>query len=224
MKLKNIPYLRISAYLFGLMVLSLGIAVSVHSDLGCSPVASIPYMLNLTTGLDMGIATTIWQCFLVVLQMVILGNEFKPSMFLQIITSLVFGSLNAVACSVMGLFSYPASFLAQLLLICIGFTLCGFGIWLYSSAALTTMPSEGIVKVISEKYGKRFYTVKVAFDITSVIISASGCILFLRVLGSVGLGTVIIAFMQGTMAGFFARSFGKRLNSALKYEEEAIMR
>lgn len=44
---------RIAAYVLGLFSLALGIAASVRSNLGSSPGASIPYMLNLTTGLEL---------------------------------------------------------------------------------------------------------------------------------------------------------------------------
>ena len=50
---------RLVAYVAGLLLLALGIAASMRSDLGSSPVASVPFMFNLTTGLEMGLALSV---------------------------------------------------------------------------------------------------------------------------------------------------------------------
>ncbi len=48
---------------------------------------------------------------------------------------------------------------------------------------------------ISTLTGKPFPTVKIAFDVSMVIISLITCLIFLHGLGSVGIGTVIAALL-----------------------------
>ena len=204
---------RIAAYIGGLLLLALGIAASVRSDLGSSPVASVPYMFNLTTGLEMGLATIMWQSFLVLLQFVILRREFSPWILLQLLTSFLFGYCNTFAVWIFSQFPAPQSIVMRLVFTAVGFVVGGFGVWLYSSADVINMPSEGIVMVIAKKLGKPFHKIKIAFDVTSVIIAGSCCLIFVRSLGSVGIGTVIISIMLGTMVGVYSRAWGKKLQA-----------
>lgn len=215
---------RLTAYVAGLMLLALGIAASMRSDLGSSPVASVPFMFNLTTGIEMGTATILWQSFLVFLQFLILRRDFKPWILLQLITGFLFGYCNSFAVWIFSLFPAPQSMVMRLLFTCIGFVVGGFGVWLYSSANVINMPSEGIVMVIAEKLGRPFHKIKIAFDVTSVIIAGSGCLIFLRTLGSVGIGTVIISIMLGTMVGVYSKHWGERLKGIFEADKRRLIK
>lgn len=46
---------RFLAYILGLFFLSLGVTFSINSQLGISPVNSLPYVISLITGQEMGI-------------------------------------------------------------------------------------------------------------------------------------------------------------------------
>ena len=59
---------RITIYILGSFIMTLGISMSVKSDLGVSPVCSIPYTITCITGLEMGKATILFHIGLVVMQ------------------------------------------------------------------------------------------------------------------------------------------------------------
>lgn len=59
------PAVRSGMYVLGLFIMTLGIALSVKSDLGVSPVSSIPYTIACLTGLEMGRATIVFHVALV---------------------------------------------------------------------------------------------------------------------------------------------------------------
>ena len=84
------------------------------------------------------------------------------------------------------------------------------------------MPSEGIVAVIAEKLGKPFHVIKIYFDVSSVIIAGTCCLIFIRSLGSVGIGTVIISIMLGTMVGVYSRVWGKKLKGIFEKDKSLI--
>lgn len=42
----------------GLFVMSFGVALSIKASLGTSPISGIPYVLNLITGLSVGVITS----------------------------------------------------------------------------------------------------------------------------------------------------------------------
>lgn len=59
---------RIPMYFIGLFIMTIGIALSVKSNLGVSPVSSIPYTITCVWGIEMGKATILfftlyWYCF-----------------------------------------------------------------------------------------------------------------------------------------------------------------
>jgi hypothetical protein len=80
----------------------------------------------------------------------------------------------------------PRSLVVRALFTCIGFVVGGLGVWLYSSADVMNLPSEGIVLVVAEKVRQPFHRMKIAFDVSSVLLAGSVCLAVLRTLGSVG--------------------------------------
>ncbi len=74
---------RLIAYLIGLFIMTIGVSMSVKSNLGVSPVSSIPYTITCITGLEMGKATIVFHIFLVILQILILRKAFKIKNLLQ---------------------------------------------------------------------------------------------------------------------------------------------
>lgn len=58
---------RIPMYFIGLFIMTIGIALSVKSNLGVSPVSSIPYTITCVWGIEMGkprfFFTLYWYCF-----------------------------------------------------------------------------------------------------------------------------------------------------------------
>ena len=91
-KIKNENYTtRLIVYLLGLFIMTLGISMSVKSDLGVSPVSSIPYTITCITGLEMGKATIVFHIALVALQIVILRGAFQIKNLLQVVVGVVFG-------------------------------------------------------------------------------------------------------------------------------------
>lgn len=60
--------IRFLVYIVGLFIMTLGISLSVKSNLGVSPVSSIPYTITCITGLEMGKATILFHIVLVVMQ------------------------------------------------------------------------------------------------------------------------------------------------------------
>lgn len=71
-------------YLIGLFIMTLGISMSVKSNLGVSPVSSIPYTITCITELEMGKATILFHIVLVALQFVILRGAFQIKSLLRL--------------------------------------------------------------------------------------------------------------------------------------------
>lgn len=80
--------LRYSMLIIGVAIMSLGIALSIKSDLGTTSISSIPYVLSLGVPvITVGEYTIIFNLLLVVLQFVIL-KKFEVKLFSQMIICL----------------------------------------------------------------------------------------------------------------------------------------
>ena len=91
-KIKSEPYIvRFIVYIIGLFIMTLGVSMSVKSDLGVSPVSSIPYTITCIFGLEMSKATILFHIFLVIIQIFILRKEFKAKNLLQVVVGVLFG-------------------------------------------------------------------------------------------------------------------------------------
>ena len=62
--------IRFLVYIVGLFIMTLGISLSVKSNLGVSPVSSIPYTMTCVWGIEMGKATILFHVGLVLLQII----------------------------------------------------------------------------------------------------------------------------------------------------------
>ena len=70
--------------------------------------------------------------------------------------------------------------------------------------------------IFSKLKNKDFFNkVKIGFDVSMVTISLISCLLTLRRLGSVGVGTIIAAVLVGTVLGFVTRLFGVKRDAIL---------
>lgn len=206
---------RIPMYFIGLFIMTIGIALSVKSNMGVSPVSSIPYTMTCVWGIEMGKATIIFHCILVLLQIFILRKHFRKINLLQIAVGIVFGYFTTFC-------NYLASFLPSTdnLVIRVGMVLIStvfvaIGIFFYLPANVMPLAGEGVMQAVSTVTGIEFSKVKISFDCTMVIVSTIVCLTCIHSLGSVGAGTIIAAFLVGIVLGFINRHFGAKRDKLL---------
>ena len=94
------------------------------------------------------------------------------------------------------------------------------GIFFYVPADIMPLAGEGAMLAISTLTGKPFPTVKIAFDVSMVIISLITCLIFLHGLGSVGIGTVIAALLVGIELRMITHRFGRWRDKLLGKQSE----
>lgn len=79
--------LRIALYLVGIIVLALGITLNTKTNLGVSPIISIPYAVAQIFGYETGTAVFVAYLIFIVLQIVLLKGKFPPFQLLQVAAS-----------------------------------------------------------------------------------------------------------------------------------------
>lgn len=189
---------RICLFVTGLFIMSLGVAFSIVSMLGTTPISSISYSLALITDINIGITTFIFNAALIFIQMFILRSNFKKKRLLQFINCVLFGYFTDLALYLVSFIPFDGSILMGIVFLAVSIFLTAFGIFVYMPANIAPLPGEGCVEAVAIVTGWRFSTIKIAFDATMVIISLVMCGLwYTSIFGAVNVGTVISAFLVG---------------------------
>ena len=187
---------RAAVYCLGLLLLAIGVAVSVNSNLGVSPVNSLPYIVSLIIDIPMGSCVTAIFCFYILLQLLVLRRAFNPINLLQIVFSTIFGYFVDFAKGLIGTWALPG-YPGQLVMLVISIALIALGILLYMEAQLVPMPMEGLSATIARKLNVPFPRMKTIVD---CIVVGTGLLLSFVVLGrleGIREGTVITAVVTG---------------------------
>lgn len=224
--MKNMK-VRIPMYFVGLFIMTIGIALSVKSNLGVSPVSSIPYTMTCVWGIEMGKATIIFHAALVLIQILLLRKRFKPINLLQVVVGIVFGYFTTF-CNYLATFLPSTDNIAmRIVLMLVSTVFIAVGIFFYLPANLIPLAGEGVMQAVSDVTKIEFSKVKIGFDCSMVIISVITCLICIHSLGSVGVGTVIAAFLVGFNLGRVNKAFGAKRDKLLgrrTYTEDEVLR
>ena len=195
---------RLGIYLVGLIVLAFGITLAVNSNLGVSPVTSLPYVVSQVLHVTLGTCTILVYTCYIFLQMILKGGKFQPALLLQLVFSTVFGYLVDGTKLLLGDF-LPTTYFGQLAMLAASIVLIGFSLVLYIDVNIAPMPPEGLVTCIADKLGKPFPKIKTLFDCASVLAGLTLCFLFLGKVVGIREGTIITALLVGKLTGFFRK-------------------
>jgi uncharacterized membrane protein YczE len=104
----------------------------------------------------------------------------------------------------------------QLVMVVAGVAVLAFGITLGVIANVVLNAGEGIVKALADVSGKEFGFVKMRFDAVCVILSlAISLVTFGGKIVGVREGTLIAAFLNGTMVKWYSRRLKEPLDQLL---------
>lgn len=207
---------RYGLLVIGLFFAALGVALTKRGELGVSPISSVANVLSYQfTDLTLGSWLILWNCVLILGQILLLRRNFQPIQFLQIPLSFLFGWFTDFG---MWLVSFlPVQVYAvRLLMVLAGTVVLGFGITLSVIADQIMNSGEAFVKAISDVTHEEFGTIKVVFDISCVLVALILSLLFFEgaIVGTRE-GTIIAALCTGFVVKFFSRRLTAPLTARL---------
>lgn len=207
---------RYVLFIISLFFSAMGVAVTKHGELGVSPISSVANVLSCKySALTLGTWLIIWNCALILGQIIILRKEFQPVQLLQVPLSFLFGYFTDFGTYCVS--NIPVSgYITRLVLVFAGILILGFGISLSVTANVIMNSGEAFVKAISDKSGRNFGNIKIGFDVCCVVISILLSLVFFSgaVVGTRE-GTVFTALLTGVVVKFFTRITGDPLNKLL---------
>lgn len=199
---KQYFFAQIIIYLLGMLILAFGVSFSIYSNLGTSPVNSLPFVVSIISGINFGTSLTIFFIVCIFLQFILLRKNFKLINIAQILMAFLFGYLANFALFIMEDFMIP-TYLGQLLKMFISIFLISFGLAFYLEAKLISLPAEGLVIAILHKFpNSTFHKIKIITDIFIVLSAIIFSLLFLGNMYGVREGTILSAFLIGKFMPF----------------------
>ncbi len=196
--------IRYSLLVFGLFVMASGVAVSAKSNLGVSPISSVPYVVSLMTDFTIGELTAIMNTLLLLLQIIILRSKFQKEQLLQLPIGILFGALIDLNLRLMEHYT-PSTYIEQWSLCLASFLLLGFGVFCEVKANVAMLSGEGFVSALSEVTGVKFSKNKIIVDSALVLAAVVISFAYFTTLNGVREGTVAAAVLVGFFAGIFLR-------------------
>lgn len=196
---------RLAWFAAGILINSFGIVLITKGALGTSQISSIPYVLSLQVpSISFGMFSFIMNMVYIVLQALLLRKQFKPFQLLQIVVNVVFSASIDVFMAMLSFYA-PQQLFTRVLSAIAGCIVLAFGISVEVAPDLIMVPGEGIVAAISKVSGRRFGSVKVAFDVTLILIAAALSWMFFGDLVGVGVGTLLSAVSVGQFVNLINR-------------------
>ena len=191
----------------GLFVMNVGIALSTRTDLGTTPISSIPYVLNMYTGMSLGTLTFIFNCLLVLLQYVLLREDFGVRHLIQIPVTFVF-SVFTDLCMWLEQDISPDTYLMRWILTILSVAILALGIAITIVSKASMMPGEGAPLAISIVVHSDYSKLKVVWDISLICIaSILSLILFTGELKGVREGTIFAGIFVGIFVRYILKAF-----------------
>ncbi len=196
-------FFRVLFYVMGMLILALGLTLNAKTNLGVSPVTSLPYTVSQIMDINFGNTVFISYVIFVCIELIMAKKGTRLLISLQLPTSLLFTRLMNVY-NIMINVQFSNIF-QNLLLLFISIIFTGLGAALTLSTKLVPNPVDGIVQALAEGLHKKVGITKNFFDFMNAFISLClGWIAGSPLLG-VGIGTVFCVFGVGRVIAVFNR-------------------
>lgn len=214
---KRFFYHRLLFYILGLLIMSVGSNLFLKAALGVAPSCTMALTLSYLSPIhsyalfNFLINSTFLVCEALILhefgkmQLTQLGLTFVYSLFIEFTSYGLF-------------FIEPHGLATKILLSVIACAVLSIGVGFTISSGFAVMPMEGLVKTISDKKNISFGAVRVCLEVLFTVCSAISSFVLLPELPSVGIGTVIAAFLSGNITNIFSSLFHKRINAYLGFQ------
>ena len=217
------------AYVFGLLALGFGTALSVAADFGVSMVVAPAYLLHLKISqylpfFTFGMAEYTLQAVLV-LVVAILMRRFKISYLFSFVTAVLYGLALDGSSLLLGVL-IPEEIMSMIVLrvafYIFGMAFATLGVSFFFHTYISPEAYELFVKELSARYGKDIHKFKIAYDACSCLISIVLSFIFFGLFKFEGVkvGTIISAVFNGIMI----TGFSKLLDKLFIFEDKLPLR
>lgn len=214
MKKSTNTVIRFLIYLVGILLVSLGIVLCKRSNLGISPISSIPFVLEDLLPLSFGTLTMLFHFVNIALQLILSRQVKNIRILLQIPLAFVFG---VVIDWMQTWVVFDGTFIAYQVVSLAGsifFTALGMVFMIHMD--LIQNPPDGFVRQLSQKMNVELGKVKIFYDCFCVALSTVIGLLFLGKAKGLGIATVLSMLLVGRTVTWLREKIGETLVAAVQ--------
>ncbi|MBM6616488.1 YczE/YyaS/YitT family protein [Bacillus suaedaesalsae] len=186
--------IRILFYLIGLTILSMGVSLTIKSDMGAGPWDALNVGLSNTFGLTVGSWVIIVGLILIILNGFLLKE--RPD-FLAIFTIVIVGFFIDFWLIYVFENLEPATIVSKLIILFLGLLFLSFGIATYLQSKYPLIPIDRFMLSIQFRLKVNLMVAKTLGELTALVLA-------LIFKGPIGIGTIIIALTVGPFIQVFA--------------------
>ena len=194
---------RLAVYIFGVILMSIGVAFVIQAGIGVAPGSVISYAASKLTIFSVGICTSIFYVLCVLIQFSVI-RRLTANLVLQLPITIVFGQLIDLFLWLLPI--TPDNLFLAILLLCAGNLLFSLGIRAIAGANLVLMPPDNMARTVGAMLGWSLAKAKLIFDI---IFTTTAALMMFGFSGDVfsvvGIGTIICAIGTGPSIGLFTK-------------------
>lgn len=211
---------RYIIYSIGVISLSAGITLNTKTDLGVSPLISLPYSVSQIWGLSFPIMIFVLYTFFVILQFILKGRNRQLKDILQVPLSLAFSLLLDFFGKGYDKFidAFGLQFdslIIRFILLIIAIAMTGIGVAMMIDMDIVPNPADGLAQAVGDALHKNLGMGKNIIDFSSV---AATCIIGLVAAGhlvGVGIGTVLAMIGVGRCIAAFNYLCHRKMMTAI---------
>ncbi len=200
-----------AVYVIATVTLALSVAMITSTDFGVSMIVAPAYLLHLKLGfLSFGQAEYVVQALIFIIFCAVMRG-FKIRWLFSFFTGVFYGAVLDLFRAVIPCFNPsvtpPGSLSMPVRVVCfaVGMLLTSFSVSLFFKTYFYPQTYDFFVKGISARFGLNRVKVKTAFDISCLAVAAALTFIFFGKIRGIGVGTVIMAAINGTVIGLFGK-------------------
>lgn len=199
---------RFIIYLFGIFALAIGSNLFLNAALGVAPSCSLALTLTFLLPCSYAFFNFVINTVFLIFE-AMLAHQFGKTQIVQLLITFIYSYL--IKCTGLFLNSiHPTTLVPQILLACIACAVMAFGITLTLQSNITVMPYEGFIGALSIRTKVEFGKLRVISDILFTLISILISLIVLHQIQSVGLGTILAAFLTGNIVTLYTNLLTKK--------------
>ncbi len=214
--MKKIEKMNELAWVLGIVLCALGVALCTKANFGLSMVAAPAYILHRKISeflpwYTQGVSEYVWQFLWLILTCLIV-RRFKFRYLLSFGTGILFGlTLDGWLLLLGGGGTYE-SFAVRVIAFAFGLSITALAIALFFRTSLPLEIYELTVAEVSARYNLPVGRVKFAYDAMMLVISLALAFFLMRDFVGIGIGTVVATLLNATLINAFGKLLDRFFN------------
>lgn len=197
------------AYVFATVLTCLGVSLMTKADFGLSMIVAPAYILSQKIAfLSFGTAEYVVQALLLIALFIAL-RKFEWRFLLTFASAIIYGAVLDLIILLTDAYTVPESIWVRIICYAVGLLISDAGVAMYFNSYLPPCCYDMFVREFAHGLKLNFNKVKIAYDVSSFLVSVLLSLIFFGGIRGIGVGTVVCVILNGLLIRMFNSAFSK---------------